>query len=134
MFGKVEPVVLVFLADPQVAEEKARHLGVQLATYRPELVLLLVGYNDRHSVEPEVLAPDPAAAAGFRWRWRTLALLRVKEVRSTDLHTVAPAAPLAEAAAAMVEHKIGCLPVIEDGKLVGILTQGLLAELIAQGS
>jgi CBS domain-containing protein len=63
---------------------------------------------------------------------RTLALLRVKEVMTTDPHSVAPAAPLAEAAAALVEHKIGCLPVLEGGKLVGILTLGLLAELIAR--
>jgi CBS domain-containing protein len=62
---------------------------------------------------------------------RTLAMLRVKEVMTTDPRTVAPDAPLAEAAAAMVEHKIGCLPVLDGDKLVGILTQGLLAELIA---
>lgn len=65
---------------------------------------------------------------------RALGMLRVKEVMTTDPHTTAPDVSLAEAAAAMVEHKIGCLPVIEGGKLVGILTQGLLAELIAQGA
>jgi CBS domain-containing protein len=34
----------------------------------------------------------------------------------------------------MVEHKIGCLPVLDGEKLAGILTLSRLAELIAEGA
>ena len=36
---------------------------------------------------------------------------------------VAPGAPAAEAAEIIERHKFGCLPVVENGKLVGILTE-----------
>lgn len=55
---------------------------------------------------------------------RVLKTLVVKEVMSNDPQTISPDAPLREAAERMSHHKLGCLPVIEDGKLVGILTEG----------
>ena len=39
-----------------------------------------------------------------------------------DLSSVAPSAGLKEAAVYMQKHKIGCLPVVEHNKLVGIIT------------
>ena len=51
-------------------------------------------------------------------------MLPVKEVMSTDVITTTPDASLEEAALLMVEKKIGCLPVVENGRLVGILTEG----------
>jgi acetoin utilization protein AcuB len=47
---------------------------------------------------------------------------------STAVVSVAPDQPLPEAAALMVERKFGALPVIEDGRLVGILTSTDLLE------
>jgi CBS domain-containing protein len=49
--------------------------------------------------------------------------LAVKDVMTTDPITTAPDAPLAEAARIMLERKIGCLPVVERGRLIGILTE-----------
>jgi CBS domain-containing protein len=40
----------------------------------------------------------------------------------TDPVTVTPQTPTLEAVASMREHKVGCLPVVEDGVLVGIVT------------
>lgn len=37
--------------------------------------------------------------------------------------TVAPATPMVEAAKLMRDHKFGGLPVVEDGRLVGIVTE-----------
>ena len=37
--------------------------------------------------------------------------------------TVTPTTPISRAAQLMLEHKIGGLPVVENGKLVGILTE-----------
>ena len=41
---------------------------------------------------------------------------------STDLLTVGPNTPLAEAVDVMIEHGISCLPVLAGDDLVGILT------------
>jgi CBS domain-containing protein len=49
--------------------------------------------------------------------------LAVKEVMTADVVTTAPDVPLVDAARAMLRHKIGCLPVVEDERLVGILTE-----------
>ncbi len=43
---------------------------------------------------------------------------------SEQLHTTTPDTPLSEAAAIMLKHRVGCLPVVDDGELVGILTEG----------
>jgi CBS domain-containing membrane protein len=37
---------------------------------------------------------------------------------------VRPDQPIGEAGAAMIERKVGCVPVVEDERLVGILTEG----------
>lgn len=51
-------------------------------------------------------------------------MLPVKEVMSTEVITTQPDASLQEAALVMFEKKVGCLPVVENGRLVGILTEG----------
>ncbi len=47
----------------------------------------------------------------------------MKDMMRTDVVTVRPDAPLVEAAGRMLERKIGCLPIVDAGKLVGILTE-----------
>jgi acetoin utilization protein AcuB len=51
-----------------------------------------------------------------------LAHLEVREVMSEPI-TVPEDAPLEEAARVMIVNQIGCLPVMRDGKLVGIITE-----------
>lgn len=46
----------------------------------------------------------------------------VKDVMVTDLATVDQHASLRQAALFLEKHKIGCLPVVTDGKLCGIIT------------
>jgi len=46
----------------------------------------------------------------------------VREIMKTDPVTVAPTAPTLEALALMRERRVGCLPVVEEGILVGIVT------------
>ena len=55
----------------------------------------------------------------------------VKEVMTSTLVTTTPDAPLREAAQLMSTRKLGCLPVLEGGKLVGILTEGDFVALAA---
>jgi len=48
---------------------------------------------------------------------------RVNQVMSQEVMAVPPDCPLEEAAILMVEHKIGSLPVVEDRRVVGIITE-----------
>lgn len=47
---------------------------------------------------------------------------RVNAVMRTSLVTIAPGDTVEEAARLMLKHKIGGLPIVEDGRLVGIVT------------
>ena len=78
----------------------------------------LVGILSDRDLRPVLLSP-------------TLARVRVGELMSEDLTTVVPDAPVEEAASLLVVKKIGCLPVVADGRLVGIVTEtDLLAVLV----
>src|SRR5262249_39726875 len=52
-----------------------------------------------------------------------LAGVPVKAVMTTEPFTVGPHVPIRTAVEMMAEKKIGCLPVIEAGKLVGLLSE-----------
>jgi acetoin utilization protein AcuB len=78
----------------------------------------LVGILSDRDLRPVLLSPGLARA-------------RVRELMSEDLTTVGPDAPLEEAASLLVVKKIGCLPVVAHGRLVGIVTEtDLLAVLV----
>jgi acetoin utilization protein AcuB len=47
---------------------------------------------------------------------------RVTAAMTSDPKTVTPKMSVEDAARLMIEHKIGGLPVVEDGKLIGIIT------------
>ena len=64
---------------------------------------------------------------------KVLDSLVVKEVMTTDVVTTSPDVPLAEAARTMLARKIGCLPVLDGGKLVGIVTEADFVALAARG-
>ena len=48
--------------------------------------------------------------------------LVIRDVMKTDLVTVAPDTPTLEALEIMRERRIGCLPVVKDNKLIGLIT------------
>ena len=60
----------------------------------------------------------------------------VADVMRRDVFTVTPETPTLEAIALMRRHRIGCLPVVADGQLVGIVTEedfmSLAAELLEE--
>ena len=51
------------------------------------------------------------------------ARLTARAFMSTALVTISPDATIEEAAGLMIEHKISGLPVVEDGKMVGLITE-----------
>jgi len=61
---------------------------------------------------------------GEHARKKLLGSLYVKEVMSRHPETIGPDEPLREAARRLHERKIGCLLVVEDDRLVGIVTEG----------
>jgi CBS domain-containing protein len=63
---------------------------------------------------------------------KILDTLAVKDVMTTDVVTTGPETSLIEAARILTERKIGCLPVVENGRLVGILTEGDFVALVAR--
>lgn len=67
---------------------------------------------------------------GTRAEERLLESFAVKDAMIDDVFSTAADTPLKDAAALMLEHKIGCLPVVEDeGKVVGILTESDFVKL-----
>jgi CBS domain-containing protein len=64
-----------------------------------------------------------ALGYGTHAKEQALTTMVVKEAMVADPFTTTPNTPLEEAALVMLEHKIGCLPVIDKGKIVGILTE-----------
>lgn len=53
----------------------------------------------------------------------TLAGIRIKELMTTNVITTHSSTPLRDAAELMLHQKVGCLPVLDEGKLAGILTE-----------
>ena len=73
-----------------------------------------------------------AIGYGQHARRKLLNSLLVKDVMTTDVITTTPETLLVEAAHVLMERKIGCLPVLDNGRLVGILTEGDFVALFAR--
>src|SRR5918995_1251093 len=73
----------------------------------------LVSDRDLRDVSP------PRGSGGER---DTLGWVRLRDIMSTDLVTIAPLDTIEHAAREIYDRKIGCLPVVADGELVGIIT------------
>jgi CBS domain-containing membrane protein len=56
----------------------------------------------------------------------------VKDIMATDVITTSPDTPLVDAARVLMERKIGCLPVVDKGRLFGIITEGDFVALVAR--
>ncbi len=75
-------------------------------------------------VEEDLLAaqPSPATTLSIYEIHSLLSRLKLKDIMSQKVFTTTPDCPLEEAARLMLEQDIGCLPVMEHEKLVGIIT------------
>lgn len=60
--------------------------------------------------------------------------MKIQEIMSGSVHTIGPTATIADAARSMAQHYIGVLPVIEEGKLTGILTDRDIAVRAVAGA
>ena len=84
----------------------------------------------------DLLARCPDAPVDGALREDLEASLAVADAMVTDLVAVDEATDLGEAGRYLLEHRIGCLPVLHEGHLAGIVTENdyvrLALELLAQ--
>lgn len=88
--------------------KKIRHVPVEDSEHR------LLGLVSQRSLMS--LIADRAADLGK-------GPIPVREVMSTDMVTIAPETPTIDAIRLMKQHRVGSLPVLKEGKLVGIVTE-----------
>ncbi len=62
-----------------------------------------------------------------------LSRLTAGEIMRVDLETIGPDADIRLASQRMLDHKYGCLPVVEERRLVGILTEADFVRFLARG-
>ena len=97
-----------------MSEHRIRHVPVVSADG-------LVGVISDRDVREALPSPtDPAGATEFA---AAMDRITAWEVMSEQVITVTPRTPLSEAAQLLAHRKIGCLPVMEAGRLVGIVTE-----------
>jgi CBS domain-containing protein len=113
------------VADALIQKERVRHLPVLDSD---GLVCAVVSQRDLFRG-----ALLRALGYGGRAEERLLNQVLVKEAMSAEIHTTSPDTPVHEAARLMIERKIGCLPVVDGEKLVGIVTETDLVRLLADG-
>jgi acetoin utilization protein AcuB len=78
------------------------------------------------------LAMPPIWAGGHDELQAALNQRRVREVMITKVITIPPDMPIEHAAKLLYTHRIGCLPVLDGEKLVGILTETDLLRAFAE--
>lgn len=76
-------------------------------------------------------APSSVGTLTAREREEFMDCVRVGQVMTRRIITVTPATSIGEAARLIVRYRIGCLPVVDERFLVGILTTSDLLEALA---
>ena len=69
------------------------------------------------------VSPSPATSLSIYELQYLISKITVGQIMTTDVITVSEYTPLEEAARIMADNKIGGLPVMRNGKLVGIITE-----------
>jgi len=60
--------------------------------------------------------------------------MQARDIMTPDVICVAPATPVAEVVRTMLEHRISAVPVLDDGLLVGIISEGDLLRRVETGT
>jgi len=75
---------------------------------------------------------SPATSLEIRELHYLLDKLTVGEIMTRNVITISPDISIEEAAILLHDNKIGCLPVVEDGNLVGIITENDVMEILIE--
>ncbi len=73
---------------------------------------------------------SPATSLEIRELHYLLDKLKVSEIMTRNVITISPDISIEEATILMHDNKIGCLPVVEEGNLVGIITEDDIMEIL----
>ena len=120
----VAPSLSVVEARHEMTRRSIRHL---LVTDHGALVGIVTDRDIRLAL------PSPATSLSI-WEVNYLvARLTVREIMTTAVITVDPDRGIREAARLMIDHKIGALPVVVGGRVVGIVTETDLLRALAEG-
>lgn len=111
-------------------ERRLRHLPVVDDTGR------LIGIVTDRDLRSALLGPAiadylPSAQGRLRRMAAGLNEIRVTHVMTWGAVTVGPEAPLAQAAAIMADARVGSLPVVDHGRLIGIVTERDVVKALA---
>jgi acetoin utilization protein AcuB len=122
----VRPETSVADARALMAKQRIRHL---LVTGESGELLGIVSDRDiRRSL------PSPVTSLSVWEVNYLLSRVSVGDIMTKAVITVGPSRDAREAASIMVAHKIGALPITENGRLVGILTETDLLQAFAAGA
>jgi CBS domain-containing protein len=102
-----------------------RHLPVVDRTKR---VVGLVSHRDLLHASISMMASRLAAIEKQQHLWE----VPIEPMMHTPVYTIAPDASVQAAARRMRRHQIGCLPVVVQDRLVGIITESDLLHLVEQ--
>jgi len=111
------------IAKKILQEKNIRHLPV----VEGKKLIGLVTNMDIRKAEA-----SPATSLEIRELHYLLDKIKVSEIMTRSVITVHPDTSVEEAATLLHDNKIGCLPVIEDGNLVGIITENDVMEIFIQ--
>lgn len=110
----IGPDVPVRTARELMRDKAIRHLPVVDPTGR--LLGMLTDRDLKHA------AFMPALSEQLGWPASRLKAPRVRDLMTWTVVTTTPDATLTQAGLTIFERRIGCLPVVAEGRLVGILT------------
>jgi acetoin utilization protein AcuB len=111
----VRPETSVQQARDLLAKERIRHLPVT----GPGGVLAGI-VTDR---DIRLNLPSRATSLSAQEITHLLSRLTVGEIMTRSVVTIGPDRPAREGAQLMLDHKVGALPVLDDGHLIGIITE-----------
>lgn len=128
----IDPEAPVATAIAVMREREVHHLPV--VDDRGRLIGMITDRDLRSAAFAPAIVEYLSLGAQRRLRGIVQALdnLRVKDTMTWDAVTIGPAAPVGQAAALMFEGRFSSLPVVEGGRLVGIVTERDVLKALAK--
>lgn len=125
-----EPVTVMPDAPVLEAYELMRRRRVRRLPVADEN-LRLVGMVTRSDIE-QAMPQTRAGGEGQIEARFALAGMEVSELMTRDVISLMPEQSIADAAAAMIRHKVSGLPVVEHGQVIGIITESDIFRLVVE--
>jgi CBS domain-containing membrane protein len=105
------------VADTVMNLARIRHLPV----VNEGKLVGLVTHRDLLAAQASTMTPEDRDLNKY---------VMARQIMRSDVRTVAPDSSILDAARLMQEFKYGCLPVVDDGQLVGIITEADFLDLV----